>query len=588
MAGCGGGGSSSTLFSNSISGQFIDGPVAGLTYECSSGKVGITDENGRFVCEANDYITFKIGDITIGSTEVNQTITPYTLYPGNEEAAVNVAQLLQSLDDDGDLNRFVLDESKIVKLKKDIDFSIPAENFEIEISNQLETEVVSRQKVMEHMRQSIATHIAEQEKEDVADFSDDSQNLKNDTDIAAIYDDTSADPVLDDFQAESSNYNNSDNDEQSAGPVYSDAVQSTTESAGIEETPLVNSDVVTVEVSTGNDECRPGTAMQEGKVVDIDTKEPLVGVKVTLNGCTTTTDELGRYMFSNIEPSERVNVEFELDGYYHGSTVIQVNEFSTGTVVASPNYLEFALAAYDKKDSFNSQTEYFLNIEGDASVFFPAGIFNTQQNTLYEGDVYVQAAYEDVSTDKGKHVFPGEFEGLSANGETVPFVSYGMIVVNVEDANGNELKFADTATVTFPAVPATTQETIPMWWFDERSEMWIEKGYATKQSDGTYAGEISQSGIWSLSEPVLETPGIYRGQIIYSTGNPVRDARVYAVGPNWIRADLSTDENGYFEIEVVPGEDFTLEATNYKWKYSAKYNGSIAGVASGEIVENRK
>ena len=58
------------------------------------------------------------------------------------------------------------------------------------------------------------------------------------------------------------------------------------------------------------------------------------------------------------------------------------------------------------------------------------------------------------------------------------------------------------------------------------------------------------------------------------------------VGDNWISSDLSTDENGIFEIEVIPGKSFQLTAYNYKDKYGAKYNGTISEIASGEIVEN--
>jgi len=98
---------------------------------------------------------------------------------------------------------------------------------------------------------------------------------------------------------------------------------------------------------------------------------------------------------------------------------------------------------------------------------------------------------------------------------------------------------------------------------------------------------VSHAGTWCLSQPVTEALGIYRGRIIYRNGNPVKDARVYAIGSNWVRMDVTTDENGIFELEVIPGEDFTIYAYNYKWKYGADYNGTISGVASGEIVEDR-
>ena len=36
-------------------------------------------------------------------------------------------------------------------------------------------------------------------------------------------------------------------------------------------------------------------------------------------------------------------------------------------------------------------------------------------------------------------------------------------------------------------------------------------------------------------------------------GPPTSNVRVHAVGDKWISSDLSTDENGLFEIKVIPG-----------------------------------
>jgi len=53
------------------------------------------------------------------------------------------------------------------------------------------------------------------------------------------------------------------------------------------------------------------------------------------------------------------------------------------------------------------------------------------------------------------------------------------------------------------------------------------------------------------------------------------------VGP-----DLSADENGIFEIAVIPGKTFQLSAYNYKDKYQASYSVIIAAIASGDMSEN--
>jgi hypothetical protein len=59
-----------------------------------------------------------------------------------------------------------------------------------------------------------------------------------------------------------------------------------------------------------------------------------------------------------------------------------------------------------------------------------------------------------------------------------------------------------------------------------------------------------------------------------------------ALGTNWASSDLSTDNDGFFEIKVIPGSAFRLTAYNYKEKFGASYNGLIPAIASGDVVEN--
>jgi len=101
MIGCGGS-STDTTTSTAVTGVFTDSAVAGLNYECSSGTTETTNSLGQFTCNTGDTVTFSLGEYVIGSSTVAATITPYTLYPNNTAAAVNVAQLLQTLDSDGD------------------------------------------------------------------------------------------------------------------------------------------------------------------------------------------------------------------------------------------------------------------------------------------------------------------------------------------------------------------------------------------------------------------------------------------------------------------------------------------------------
>ena len=197
------------------------------------------------------------------------------------------------------------------------------------------------------------------------------------------------------------------------------------------------------------------------------------------------------------------------------------------------------------------------------------------KGSSYIGTMAVDLTVLDSDEDAFLNNFPGSFEGINTNGQMVLFVSYGLISLSFKDDNGDALNMmtSDTsATLTFNAIPSSEEQNIiPLWYYDYEQGLWIEEGYAELQTDGTYKGDISHSGTWSLSKPIETDPGIYRGRIINEDGLPISDVRLQAIGNNWIRNDLSTDEDGAFEIEVIPGEDFKLKAYHYEDKYGAKF-----------------
>lgn len=160
------------------------------------------------------------------------------------------------------------------------------------------------------------------------------------------------------------------------------------------------------------------------------------------------------------------------------------------------------------------------------------------------------------------------------------------MVIDLKDTNGNTLDISNDAIITFPSNVNSTKDTLVLWYYDYDQGTWIEEGLAQRQSDGSYEGTIPHAGTWSLSEAQETEPGIFRAQLLYeSTQNPIRDARVFAIGPNWVKMDLSTDEEGYFELEVMPGEDFKLVIYDYKWQSKATLTETISAIASGDIVE---
>lgn len=114
LAACGGGSSSGGSAADQppggenppagaeLTGQFVDSPVGGLEYLRSNkgSEVYLTNDNGEFIYQDGETVTFKIGQLTLGSTQGGAVVSPRNL--ASEAGAINVARVLQTLDEDGD------------------------------------------------------------------------------------------------------------------------------------------------------------------------------------------------------------------------------------------------------------------------------------------------------------------------------------------------------------------------------------------------------------------------------------------------------------------------------------------------------
>jgi len=112
VAACGGGGdgglgTDGTDSAASETGFFIDSRVSGLTwvtqFNGQNTGIGTTSFNGAFPYLQGETVTFRIGDLELGTVQASAYITPLTLAGTTNTSnpfVVNLARLLQSLDTD--------------------------------------------------------------------------------------------------------------------------------------------------------------------------------------------------------------------------------------------------------------------------------------------------------------------------------------------------------------------------------------------------------------------------------------------------------------------------------------------------------
>jgi hypothetical protein len=88
-------------------GHFIDAPVVGLSYRGPT-QEGVTadssaEDGGGFLFFPDETIEFSVGTVTLGSALADKKVSPLDLFHGADSTdprVINVARLLQSLDDD--------------------------------------------------------------------------------------------------------------------------------------------------------------------------------------------------------------------------------------------------------------------------------------------------------------------------------------------------------------------------------------------------------------------------------------------------------------------------------------------------------
>jgi len=140
----------------SVTGNFVDDPVSGLIYDCSSGTSGVTDASGAYTCENGDTVTFSIGAVVIGTVDAEDGIvTPYSFFPGNNEAALNLARLLQSVDTDPSDDVIILDPAQVALL--DVATSFASPTFVNDVQDDLNITLVSVQDAQTQLNETIAT-----------------------------------------------------------------------------------------------------------------------------------------------------------------------------------------------------------------------------------------------------------------------------------------------------------------------------------------------------------------------------------------------------------------------------------------------
>ena len=168
LTACGGGGGSSSPSGStpppantSNEGTYTDSPVDGITYVINSINK-LTSNGGKFTYQTGDSITFKLGNLELGTVIGKEVITPLDMFDDEnitifDNRVINMAKLLQSYDSDGNPENGITLSDNIKELNTSLTIDWSNENNITNLSSTIDNGKVLRTRVatLNHLKAHI-------------------------------------------------------------------------------------------------------------------------------------------------------------------------------------------------------------------------------------------------------------------------------------------------------------------------------------------------------------------------------------------------------------------------------------------------
>lgn len=282
---------------------------------------------------------------------------------------------------------------------------------------------------------------------------------------------------------------------------------------------------------------------------------PVPDAKVKLGNLTLSTDQYGHAFFRDANMNaEGTFIKVENAAYFTGS-----RRFFP--VDGAETRVRVELIAKQFDHSFASQDGGVVELNGGASITFPENSIRKANGTPYNGTVKLAATWLDPTNPRTLDRMPGNLLGINNQGTEMVLATYGMVVAELQDEDGNPLNILEgkTATIRMPVQTsqlANAPAEIPLWSYYEDYGVWAEESKATLQN-GIYVGEVSHFSFWNCDYPY---PFVnFTATIVDENGEPLVNYWVRLTPTNGWAGSGYTDNNGTTSGKVPKDEAFTLD-----------------------------
>ena len=295
------------------------------------------------------------------------------------------------------------------------------------------------------------------------------------------------------------------------------------------------------------------TGTVSGKVAASSNGAALAGVAVTSAGRSTSTAPDGAFTLTEVPTGDDKVIAFELAGHAKGMLTVSVAAGATTSANAR-------LTPIGATQAFDAAAAVTVTVAGTpAQVSLPAaGLVVTATGAAASGMVTAEVTPINPATNPGN--MPGNYTArVAGSGALQTIESFGALNVTLKDAAGKPLNLAagKTATIRIPLATrsASAAATMPLFYFDEASGLWVQEGTATLAGTAPnryYEGTVSHFTYWNADQ-VTDTIRVI-GCVQDMAGARVAGAEVESFGSDYSgRSSVVSNVTGDFAVPIRKG-----------------------------------
>ena len=290
-----------------------------------------------------------------------------------------------------------------------------------------------------------------------------------------------------------------------------------------------------------------------GVVTDRVSHLPLREATISVGGASVKSGSDGSFSIANL-PLGRTTVSVRAVDHASTAVIVHLNANQGSQRV------RIELLPIGSTQSFDPTVQQSLiDSASIAQVTLPANAFVSATGAAPVGNVSVEITRIDPGVDST--VMPGDYSVGAAKIE-----SFGAVNFEFRDSVGNSLNLAPGKIAEIHIPVASNQvaapSTIPLYFFNDQTGMWIQEGSATlvgTGADAYYKGNVSHFSCWNADQ-LIDVMQVC-GKVLDDAGKPVVGVTVASVGVDYVgRALAVTDALGNFCVAAKTNSNMKVFA----------------------------